>query len=265
LIEWTFENPGSSANENGASQKVKPQVFKKQEGNKDAKFEGRIVELRGHVYDLTNRQCYRILRRLSGRNRVGEKYAFIQEHEHLAVAAKKAKERYLAVAFVIGSDRVRYGRLIGDLENSFIQGDDKCPTELTEAYKYNILLLRRKQDPRVAARGGFSREGVAWITKKEGSISPVSSATRKDITQNKCLWELLQRRFAKRQKNPFLSNDMLVLFVSFFGTLTGRGVLVEYIIYYYTTSAMVERLEWDDIWYRLAARPAKRECCGNMQ
>jgi hypothetical protein len=70
--------------------------------------------------------------------------------DELAVATRRAKERYLAVAFVLGSDRVRYGRLIEDLENSFIQGNDKYPTEVTEAYN---LLLHWKQDPRFVARG----------------------------------------------------------------------------------------------------------------
>jgi hypothetical protein len=49
----------------------------------------------------------------------------------LAVATRKAKERYLAVAFILGSDRVRYGKLIEDMENSYIKGDDKNPAELT--------------------------------------------------------------------------------------------------------------------------------------
>jgi Zinc knuckle len=98
----------------------------------------------------------------------------------LEVATKKAKERYLAVAFVLGSDRVRYGKLIEDLENSFIQGDDKYPTELTEAYN---LLLHWKQDPRVAVRADYatgSGDGVAFAN------SGYESKGKKDLSHITC-------------------------------------------------------------------------------
>jgi hypothetical protein len=51
----------------------------------------------------------------------------------LRVAEAAAKEEYLACAFLLGSDRLRYGKLIEDLENDHIQRNDKYPKTLVEA------------------------------------------------------------------------------------------------------------------------------------
>jgi hypothetical protein len=40
----------------------------------------------------------------------------------------------MACAFLVGSDRDRYGKLVEDLENDHIQGSDKYPKTLTDAY-----------------------------------------------------------------------------------------------------------------------------------
>jgi hypothetical protein len=50
---------------------------------------------------------------------------------------KEAQGRYLAVAFVLGADRLRYGRLIENLENDYLQGQNNYPTTVTAAY--NLL------------------------------------------------------------------------------------------------------------------------------
>ena len=47
---------------------------------------------------------------------------------------KEAKDMYLAIAFLLNSDRSRYGRLIEDLENSYLLGEDKYPKTVTSAY-----------------------------------------------------------------------------------------------------------------------------------
>ena len=59
----------------------------------------------------------------------------------MASAIEQAKDRYYAVAFLLGSDRNRYGKLIEDLENAMVQGEDKYPKTLNDAY---TLLLHWK-------------------------------------------------------------------------------------------------------------------------
>ena len=63
----------------------------------------------------------------------------------LTIAQDEAKDMSMAVAFVLGADRGRFGKLIEDLENSYTQGTDKYPKTLTDAYK---LLANWKQDIR---------------------------------------------------------------------------------------------------------------------
>jgi hypothetical protein len=58
---------------------------------------------------------------------------------------KQRPEEYLACAFLLASDRKRYGKLIEDLENDHIQKNDKYPKTLVEAYN---LLVHWKQDPK---------------------------------------------------------------------------------------------------------------------
>jgi hypothetical protein len=59
---------------------------------------------------------------------------------------KEAQEWYLAVAFVLGSDGSRFGRLIKHLENSYLQGQkgqNLYPKTVTAAYH---LLTNWKQE-----------------------------------------------------------------------------------------------------------------------
>ena len=51
---------------------------------------------------------------------------------------------YLALAFRMGSDRSRLGRLVGKLENDFTTGHDNYPKTLTDTYN---MLLEWKDDP----------------------------------------------------------------------------------------------------------------------
>jgi Reverse transcriptase (RNA-dependent DNA polymerase)/Zinc knuckle len=75
------------------------------------------------------------------------------------------KEKYLACAFLLSSDRTRYGKLIEDLENNYIQGVDKYPKTLNDAYS---LLLYWKQDPRNYNKGvGSDSDGVAFLQNTE--------------------------------------------------------------------------------------------------
>jgi hypothetical protein len=60
-------------------------------------------------------------------------------------ATTEARDTTVACAFILGADKTRFGKLQEDLENAYTQGDDKYPTDLTEAYK---LLTNWKQERR---------------------------------------------------------------------------------------------------------------------
>ena len=52
----------------------------------------------------------------------------------------------MAMAFISGANRIKYGRLIEELENSYLKGNEKeYPKTVTDAYN---LLLNYKNDPR---------------------------------------------------------------------------------------------------------------------
>ena len=51
----------------------------------------------------------------------------------------------MAMAFISGANRIKYGRLIEELENSYLKGsNNEYPKTLTDAYN---LLLNYKNDP----------------------------------------------------------------------------------------------------------------------
>ena len=59
-------------------------------------------------------------------------------------AETEGTQWYLALAFLMGSDRSRFGRLLEKLENDFTAGNDNYPKTLTDAYN---MLLEWKDDP----------------------------------------------------------------------------------------------------------------------
>ena len=75
---------------------------------------------------------------------------------------KEAREKYLAVAFILGADRSRFGRLV---ENSYVQGQNTYPTTVTSAYH---LLTNWKQDLRNFMRsGGAVNDGASFTNVHE--------------------------------------------------------------------------------------------------
>lgn len=77
----------------------------------------------------------------------------------LEALEKDAQQQYLSVAFILGSDRSRYGRLIENLENDFLQGQNSYPKTVTAAYN---LITNWKQDIRnlMRAIGPIVNDGV---------------------------------------------------------------------------------------------------------
>jgi hypothetical protein len=91
-------------------------------------------------------------------------------------AMKTATERYLAVAFLLGSDKLRYGTLIEEIENKYLRNKGNSstagtyPTTVAEAYDY---LCNYKKDPRHLTRllgqntGANLNTGVAFMQDNE--------------------------------------------------------------------------------------------------
>lgn len=51
------------------------------------------------------------------------------------IAAEKAKEISLSIAFLAHSDKRRYGKLLEDLENDYTKGTDNYPLNIVKAYQ----------------------------------------------------------------------------------------------------------------------------------
>ena len=60
-------------------------------------------------------------------------------------ARMEAQEWYYGLAFLMGADRVQFGRYMEDLENDFTQGVDRYPKSRVDAHH---VLANWKQDPR---------------------------------------------------------------------------------------------------------------------
>jgi hypothetical protein len=85
------------------------------------------------------------------------------------------QERYHAMAFLLGADRNRFGKLIEDLENEFLRGHDDFPKTLTSAYH---LLTNWKHDPRNTMRiMGPTNEGVSFVNEGTNDSKGVNFAT----------------------------------------------------------------------------------------
>lgn len=94
-----------------------------------------------------------------------------------AQAQDQAKDQYLAVMFLVNSDKKQYGGLIRDIENEYTRGSDTYPTTLSAAYDYIVnyradrthqgeidegrlaFYTRDENDPSSRGRGGRGRGG----------------------------------------------------------------------------------------------------------
>jgi hypothetical protein len=100
---------------------------------------------------------------------------------------KDAYEIYLATAFLLGSDRGRYGKLIEDLQNDYLQGRGAYPKTITAAFN---LLTNWQQDPQNAIQlTGIANDGVAFMnidnSDSEGEIYLTNNAIHTTTNQRK--------------------------------------------------------------------------------
>ena len=91
---------------------------------------------------------------------------------------EESTERSTAIAFLLGCDRSRYGKLIEDLENDFLQGRDNYPTTVVAVYN---LLTNWKQENRAGWRAPTA-DGVAFANADDGK----KAAKPRNVTCHKC-------------------------------------------------------------------------------
>ena len=103
------------------------------------------------------------------------------------------KDEHLAVCFLYGADRIRYGDLMRSFENSYIEGTDRYPKTLNDAYN---ILVKYKMDPRsmhkmldeIDSNGvAFAQDGEEWAddhdeTQNEANGMTFAQAAKKAPT-----------------------------------------------------------------------------------
>ena len=78
-------------------------------------------------------------------------------------AIERAKDKYLAAAFLAGADITRFGSMLKNLENDYLCGDRSCyPLDINEAYN---RLSNWKNDPKNITRTleDTSQDGVSFF------------------------------------------------------------------------------------------------------
>ena len=96
--------------------------------------------------------------------------------DEITAAVESAKERYLAVAFILGSDRSRFSGVIQDLENSYTKDADVYPKTLDAAC---TRLTNWVDDPK-ANQFHVKSGGVAFAT--DGTESASTGGDVSEIT-----------------------------------------------------------------------------------
>jgi Zinc knuckle len=111
-------------------------------------------------------------------------------------------DKYLGCAFILGSDRTRYGKLLEDLENSYLQGDNKYPTNVDEAHS---LISYWKQDPRNVVQSlGPDGAGMAFITQGDQNkeIGKEKDKNKKDLSKITCFNCYEKGHYSNNCPNP---------------------------------------------------------------
>ena len=80
----------------------------------------------------------------------------VPTEEERARATQIARNKYLAVLFLLNSDKRRYGTLVTNISNEFLRGNDTYPTTLTGAYDYIINYTEVNASTGHGDKGGLS-------------------------------------------------------------------------------------------------------------
>jgi hypothetical protein len=111
--------------------------------------------------------------------------------EQMKAATESAKQVYLAVAFLSGSDWNRYSKMLDDLENAYLHGRDEYPRTLTAAY--NLLLHWMNSIKTHEGTNNTVSEGVAFTniaadedSEQETTLTTDSQTEIRDISHITC-------------------------------------------------------------------------------
>ena len=96
---------------------------------------------------------------------------------------KVAGERQLAMGYILGCDRVRYGKLIEDLENQHTQGIKSFPQTLSEAY---TLANNWKNGASSTQKHGGTSDGVVFTNTTKTNATKTKRRNKDHITCFKC-------------------------------------------------------------------------------
>ena len=92
----------------------------------------------------------------------------------------EAQEWYYGLAFLMGADRVRFGRYLEDLENDFTQGVDRYPKSRVDAHH---VLANWKQDPRNLVRLTGGNDGVQFTNMALNEQDMMTQQQQDDIQE----------------------------------------------------------------------------------
>ena len=141
---------------NFASQKYLPQAIHEAKRRFFLQFQGRQLNVKDYLEQFMNHVD--VLDHI-GANVVNDSGIISQIAKGTPITdahKTEAREQYFSAAFIMGADHSRFGKLIEDLENSHLLGDDIYPKTMNDAYN---LLCHWKQDVRNNAR---TSDGVSF-------------------------------------------------------------------------------------------------------
>ena len=95
-----------------------------------------------------------------------------------------AQEWYYGLAFLMGADRVRFGRYLEDLENDFTQGVDRYPKSRVDGHH---VLANWKQDPRNLVHLTGGNDGIQFTNmalSEEEMVTQQQQAHTEEATNN---------------------------------------------------------------------------------
>ena len=136
-----------------------------------------------------------------------------------------SEERYLAVQFILSTDRERYGKLVQELENKYSRGKkiNQWPISISDAYD---LLQTFRYDPKFYMKSVHDGEaGLMFTTTSSNKFNDGSGNSSGnprfkskykqpfDINKVKC-WKLQQKgHYSNECKNEkWISSGIMMIF-----------------------------------------------------
>ena len=113
---------------------------------------------------------------------VSESYELIPEYadgvrRSLTVRKYMARDKTMAIAFVRGADRTRYGTLIDDLANKYGMGKDEYPADLNAAHSALVCYKTPSNSRTQGGSGGGSGGGSSGGTQATTTAAAAPAAT----------------------------------------------------------------------------------------